>query len=546
MELFSSFPAGLLVMMVAGITLLVIAVSIPIFFVMPRITSGMYSRPSGSMQFTTGFSESVELGQIGNIKQSDAVVMRVKMDRNRAELPADLKWRGLAFDYYDGHAWKRTYPIHGSIPVQGRHYKLEDSTQGTNWIHQIFFLEALSTNVIFATPKALAVSTDVGLLLRDESENLYAPRPPFKKMRYSVVSDPIQPNPANISDLRPIPSDILKTFTQVPPEDPRIEGLARQITKDFKDRYSKTLALERYLRSHYSYSLVLKGKPHSQDPLASFLFDVRSGHCEYFASAMAIMLRQIGIPARLVNGFRMGEYNQLGNSWTVRQYNAHSWVEAYFPPYGWIEFDPTPPDTGRHKTGLSLILSNLSDAIDLWWWESVINYDFSKQASALTNARSKADSAFRRAWDGLDVIQESIKRELRNLSIKSIAFLFLPKWMIWLPLLIIAALAMTAAVRTRVLGWLKRTLHRRNVRIVAASFYMEALAALGAEGMKRSYGQTPMEFALSIGKHPAGKPFLCLTRIYNAVRFGPPNSPFHRPDAEALLRELRIALKRKN
>ncbi len=546
MELFSAFPAGLLAMMVVGIALLVIIVSIPIFFILPRITYGMYGRPSGNMQFTTGFSERVELGQIGNIKQSDAVVMRVKLDRDPSELHAELKWRGLAFDYYDGRAWQRTNQIRGSIPIQGRHYKLENSTQGTDWIHQTFFLEALSTDVIFATPKALAVSVDVGLLLRDGSENLYAPRSLNKKLRYSVVSDPVQPDPANISDLRPIPPEIIRVYTQTPPEDPRIKALAQQITKGFKDKYSKALAMEQYLRTHYGYSLVLRGKPSSPDPLAAFLFDIRSGHCEYFASAMTIMLRQLGIPARLVNGFRMGEYNRLGNSWTVRQYNAHSWVEAYFPPYGWIEFDPTPPDSGQRKSGLSLILANLSDAIDLWWWDSVINYDFSKQAVVLVNARSKADSAARSVMDHWSTLQERLKKGWQDLSVKEVAFWLLRKWAFWIPLMAIIVVIITATIRARASGWLQRLIHRRNSRKVAASFYMEALAALGAEGMQRGATQTPLEFARSIGQHPAGKPFLDLTKIYNSIRFGPPEAPFHRTDAEILLRELRVALRRKH
>ena len=115
-----------------------------------------------------------------------------------------------------------------------------------------------------------------------------------------------------------------------------------------------------------------------------FLFDMRAGHCEYFASSMAIMLRQLGIPARLVNGFRTGEYNSIGNNWTVRQYHAHSWVEAYFPPYGWIEFDPTPTGPGQTRTGFIRLISDLTDAIDLWWWEGVVNYDSSRQYRLLS------------------------------------------------------------------------------------------------------------------------------------------------------------------
>lgn len=545
MELFSPFPAGLLATMVLGIAVLIIIVAVPIFFLLPRVTFGQYKRPSGRMQFTSGFSERVELGQIGSIMQSDIVVMRVKTDRKPSELPANIKWRGLAFDYYDGRSWKRTNQVHGTLPSQGWHYKLEDSTQGTNWINQTFFLEALSTDVLFVTYKALAISRDVGSLFRDGAENLYAPRPPYKKLRYSVVSDSIRPDPANISDLRPIPQEILKTYMQVPPEDDRIEQLAKRVTAEAKDRYSKALALEHYLRTNYGYSLVLRGTPNSPDPLSTFLFDTRSGHCEYFASAMAIMLRQLGIPARLVNGFRTGEYNRLGNSWTVRQYHAHSWVEAYFPPYGWIEFDPTPPNTGSRKTGFLLVLSDFADAINLWWWDGVVNYDFPKQFEMLSHLRGKTETLFRNIRELAETIKMRIRNRWISFSFPRIASSIVQRWAIWLPLIAVAIPILVRPARRRIRGWLQRVVYRDDTKMVASSFYIESLALLRAHGMMRVRGQTLMEFAQSIGAHPAGEPFLSLTRVYNAVRFGPPGIQFQRSEAEALLRALRAALRNK-
>jgi hypothetical protein len=543
MELFSPFPGGLLTTMGIGIALLTIIIAIPIFFLLPRVTFGLYQRPSGAIQFTSGFSERVELGEIGNIKQSDAVVMRVKTDRSPTELPADLKWRGLAFDYYDGKAWKRTNVVGSAIPAQGWHYKLENSTQGTNWINQTFFLEALSTDVIFAAHKALAVSEDVGPLIRDSAGNLFAPRPKYKKLRYSVLSDPIQPDPANISDMLPIPAEILRIYTQVPPEDPRIEALAKEVTAAAGDRYSKALALQRYLRTHYRYSLVLRGTPNSKDPLAMFLFDVRSGHCEYFASAMAIMLRQLGIPARLVNGFRAGEYNPLGNSWTVRQYHAHSWVEAYYPPYGWIEFDPTPPDIGQRKTGFFLALSNFADAIDLWWWEGVVNYDFPKQSGMFGYLRGRTDTLLENIRDLAENFSARVRNQWHSFSLWSIASSAVARWHIWLAFPGAIVLLLLRKVRRPIWHWVRRALYKENARKVATSFYMEAVGLLGAKGLSRVRGQTPMEFAQSIGTHPAGRPFLLLTRIYNVARFGSPDIPFQRSESETLLHELRTALK---
>jgi hypothetical protein len=545
MELFSPFPTTLLTTMSIGIGLLIILVGLPIFFLLPRVTFGLSQRPSGSTQFTSGFSERVELGEIGNIKQSDAVVMRVKTDRSPSDLPADLKWRGLAFDFYDGRAWKRTNVAGDPIPAQGWHYKLENSTQGTNWINQTFFLEALSTDVIFVAHKALAVSKDVGLLIRDRAENLYAPRPLHRKLRYSAVSDPLRPDPANISDLLPIPPEILKIYTQVPPEDPRVEALARRVTAGAKDRYAKALALEQYLRTHYRYSLVLRGTPNSKDPLAMFLFDVRSGHCEYFASAMTIMLRQLGIPARLVNGFRAGEYNPIGDSWTVRQYHAHSWVEAYYPPYGWIEFDPTPPDTGQKKTGFLLALSNLADAVDLWWWEGIVNYDFPKQSGMFRDLREKTDGFFQGLQEVPQFIRSRIRNQWQSLSLPGVASFLLARWGIWLSIIGAGILLLRREVRRSALYWMQRIMYREDARMLATSFYQEAAGLLGAKGMKRARGQTPIEFAQSIGAHPAGKPFLSLTRIYNSARFGPPGISFQRSDVEVHMHALRAALRNK-
>jgi transglutaminase-like putative cysteine protease len=84
------------------------------------------------------------------------------------------------------------------------------------------------------------------------------------------------------------------------------------------------------------------------DPVADFLFTARQGHCEYFASAMVLMLRALGVPARLVNGFQTGEYSEAADVFTVRQSDAHSWVEVYFSEQGWVQFEPT-PDAGMSR-----------------------------------------------------------------------------------------------------------------------------------------------------------------------------------------------------
>src|SRR5206468_633256 len=162
------------------------------------------------------------------------------------------------------------------------------------------------------------------------------------------------------------PNDITSTYLQLPARlDRRIPELAREITKNSATPFDKAVRIESYLRTSYSYTLNLTGKP-GRDPLAHFLFEARAGHCEYFASAMAIMLRTLGIPSREVNGFLPGEYNDLAmriarphnvvagqvivfevngflpgeyndlaGDYIVRASDAHSWVEVYFPGDGW-------------------------------------------------------------------------------------------------------------------------------------------------------------------------------------------------------------------
>ncbi len=135
--------------------------------------------------------------------------------------------------------------------------------------------------------------------------------------------------------------------------------------------------MERYLRTHFGYTLQL-GRSAQRDPLAYFLFERKQGHCEYFASAMAVMLRTLRIPSRVVNGFRTGEFNDVTSQYLVRASNAHSWVEAYFPGYGWISFDPTPAAPAEVRTGWSR-WALYADAMASFWREWVVSYDVSHQ-----------------------------------------------------------------------------------------------------------------------------------------------------------------------
>src|SRR6202043_3250911 len=281
------------------------------------------------------------------------------------------------------------------------------------------FLQPIASDAIFVPGNILALQGNFSgegskdsYLRRDSTDSLLNPFHNFAALRYVGVSR----LPAlNVSKLRAASSDysgdLSDEYFQLPePLDARIPELARQITARAATPYDKAAAIESYLRNRYGYTLNLTGKP-GDDPLAHFLFVTRAGHCEYFASAMAILLRTLDIPSREVNGFLPGEYNNLAGDYIVHASDAHSWVEVYFPENGWVTFDPTPPASSD-----SSLLSRLGQYVDwmpLSWKGWGINYDFAHQVQMAQNvqrgSRSWGESV--RTW--FDRVQQENRQRLR-------------------------------------------------------------------------------------------------------------------------------------
>ena len=202
------------------------------------------------------------------------------------------------------------------------------------------------------------------------------------KNRPSEVDDEADALPDNEEIYLQLPSDL----------DPRIVDLAETVTTEGASVLEKASLVETYLRTNHAYSLELTWDPRGQ-PLSTFLFEARSGHCEYFASSMAILLRTVGIPTRMVNGFLAGEYNSIGDSYIVRQSDAHSWVEVFVPGQGWIEFDPTPPDPNRNEISMLVLFSHYLDAAELFWNAYILTYDTGTQLQLFRNAQDTIQSA---------------------------------------------------------------------------------------------------------------------------------------------------------
>jgi transglutaminase-like putative cysteine protease len=138
------------------------------------------------------------------------------------------------------------------------------------------------------------------------------------------------------------PAYLRARYLQLPDElPPRVHQLAQEITSGIDSPYDKAKAIESYLRANYPYDLEIPAPPVDQDVTDNFLFDLRKGYCDYYATAMVVLARASGLPARFVSGYSSGSYDALNAEYIVRELNAHSWAEVYFPGIGWIEFEPT-------------------------------------------------------------------------------------------------------------------------------------------------------------------------------------------------------------
>src|SRR5208282_6600294 len=235
---------------------------------------------------------------------------------------------------------------------------------------------ALSADVLFAAPTPQEVMGRFHLVNVDETGSLHSPQYAYSPLAYDVVSETGLPSARELQRASTkYPEDVRLVYLRLPNLNPKIAELARRVASTATNNYDRATAIESYLRNNFRYTLD-PSAIEPEDPLASFLFKSKSGYCEYFAASMAVMLRTLNIPSRLVNGFQTGSYNRIGKDFVIRARDAHSWVEVYFPNYGWIPFDPTPADPHPVLPGG---WDDYVDTAALFWNEWIINYDFGHQ-----------------------------------------------------------------------------------------------------------------------------------------------------------------------
>lgn len=344
------------------------------------------------------------MGEMSEIQEDRSVVFRAEMEKIRDE---QLYWRGIVLDLFDGRAWKSSW----SAPVKGMENPAEDT------VRQTIYLEPYGNRVLFALDRPLAFRVlEKGV----EREITQFQKPVVERMRYVVVSSPhglFREENEDEDDSR---------YLQLPPEvSEDLRELAVKLASDGDPAHSVVQLMNFFRTSGFTYSI--EDLPISASPLEDFVMTQRRGNCEYFASALGVMLRLAGIPSRLVGGYRGGLYNRSGGYYLVQQSNAHVWVEAQLPALGWVRLDPTPVSTASGPSLVGEDVLNrvrvLMDTFNHYWNKFVVNYDLDRQFQILRGIRDELSRG--------NILRRADRIAVRKIGVSSVLIVFLTVAVCW-------------------------------------------------------------------------------------------------------------------
>ncbi len=515
-----------------ALLILIIAVATPLFFALPRTGGAGFGNNSKGLSGFTGFSDSVELGAIGRLKESDEIVMRVVLDDAKVANKQSLRWRGVALDRFDNKVWSKSDNMRQPfIKIAGDFLRFDKEAGDEDDIAiQTIYLEPIDSDVLFGLSRSFAArQAKFQNIYRDSNGNISFPRTDYERISYTIFSDRRIPVVSELkTDNELYPAEIQERYLQLPLRyDKRIAQFASQISGNYRTRYDKAQVIENHLQTEFGYTLEMKAT--GDEPLADFLFNVREGHCEYFATAMTVMLRTQGIAARVVNGFQQGEFNETAGAYIVRQRDAHSWVEVYFPETdAWIEFDPTPFAGQFNETQNTGVLGSFNkyvEALETMWVQYFVSYDNQEQRSLFRSVKNGFVGFQAETSSWIKVAEKQISewwKEVRGdkgLQASAIAVAY------GIGYLLAAVLGICLIIwlyrKIRKLEFLKnwREWFKRKNEAGIIEFYERMQKVLAGKGFTREPHQTPLEFAFALKMPEAVK----ITEKYNRVRFGEKN-----------------------
>jgi len=335
-----------------------------VFFVMlPRTQQPLLNFLPAAGKSATGFSDTVSIGDVSHIQESEKIAMRIK---SSIPLDKEVYIRGIVLNFFDGKVWSRRIPSG----------EMEDITNPERRVVQEIILEPTGSNFLLGVDTPVQV---FGVMSRKHGDFVFSTyKRLFSRVKYRVVS--FVNGSIRAKNLN------RKLYIQLPLKvDREVVNLARQLKGN--NQRQTVLNVINYLKNNYRYSLA--DLPVSENPIRQFLFETRKGNCEYFASAAAVLLRLNNIPVRLVAGYKGVVYNQLGNYYIVPQKYAHTWIEVNIDGL-WERYDPTGISTSQifseKEKGIWDRFHLFLDVIEYAYINSVINFDVKKQISMVKSA----------------------------------------------------------------------------------------------------------------------------------------------------------------
>ena len=358
-----------------------------------------------------GFQQVLDMNQVGKGGSSSNVLV-LYLQANQP-----LYLRGRVFDTFSNNTWSDSDNRRHKYKLNAEGIELGEQHQPQ--VQQVITLKQNISNQIFAASKLEKLKFPGNVIARDRYGNIFSPVMLQKGTIYSAQS--YLPQVSGRPSTGAIPLDDRQRYLQLPDNlDARFAQLAQQVITGAHIDFDKAVKLETYLRTQFFYTRDTMREPFDMAALNRFLFDTRRGHCELFASAMVLMLRSIGIPARLATGFSATNLNPITGYFEVRGLDAHAWVEVWTEHDGWVTFEPTSfyalPDTQPPATtaqALQQYLKNLSRSAKVTEPGSLSDITLSTVVGALKGL----SDMFGVAWDMFKAAMSHLMAWLKSLTV---------------------------------------------------------------------------------------------------------------------------------
>ena len=480
---------------VATISALSLVMTLALFFSIPRMGVGIFQRKALNTVKTTGFSDTVDLGALGPVKEDSTVVMRAEFPGGRPE--RTVYFKGTTLEEYDGRSWKR---VRGPsfIKRSGPEGFIIGPGQGKS-TEVAVLLEPLDTEVLFTVPNVYRLEGSFPAIWAERTGVIRLPSLPFSRVDYRLWTDLARVNSDEAAPKGPVDTRYIDTSAG----GERIKALSLDAVSGV-NALEKANSIEAYLKANYRYTLSPKSSA-GKSPLEDFLFYSREGYCEHYATAMVMLLRASNIPSRLVTGFLEGEWNELGGYFIIRQQDAHSWVEAYIDGAGWVRFDPTPSAAGPPYT--ASVISLYLDLIRLKWNRHIIQFSFADQ-------RRMALSAERSATGILEGIKQAFKTKKSPLAGTD------ERSIIAIAAIVIALIFL-------------RHIAKEKGKQRRGGFYFDMLKALSARGVVKRTDETAREFSDRVNDRRVAD----ITEAFQLERYG--NRATQKEELEKIRKSIR-------